>query len=222
MGLRLGRVDGASVGLSCGWSVGLFIGMGKGASVGITVGLGEGTNVGITVGLRVGEVWLINEGWRLVGSSVGPVVGLLIGLADGGEVMGLFVIDRDGAVVGFSVKVASGARVGTGKALGRVGFIVAILEGNWFDSEGGPALLLGVSEGVMLGVSTMTALTFLSPPSSFAIEFELARNAPVLCASFCSNIPIDTLTALTSNKRMEPNMSSLTSRGADENQLQHP
>ena len=134
--------------------------------------------------------------------------------------MGLFV-DTDGAGVGFSIKVASGARVGTGKALGRLGFIVATLEGNWFDSEGGPTLL-GVSEGVMLGVSTMTALLFLSPPSSFAIEFELATNAPVLCASCCSNIPIDTLIALTSNKRMEPNMSSLTSRGADENQLQHP
>ena len=95
--------------------------MDEGASVGITVGLGEGTNVGITVGLGVGEAWLISEGWRLVGS----VVGLLIGLADGGEVIG----DRYGAVVGFSVKVASGARVGTGKALGRLVFIVAILEG---------------------------------------------------------------------------------------------
>lgn len=212
MGLRLGP----SVGLTCGWSVGLFVGMGKGASVGITVGLGKGTNVGIIVGLGVGE-GLIGEDWRLVGSSVGSVVGLLKGLADGGEVLGLFVGDTDGAGVGFSIKVTPGARVGTGKALGR---LVAIL-GNWFDSEGGPALL-GVIEGVRLGVSTMTALIFLSPPSSFAIEFELATNAPVLCASFCSNIPIDTLTALTSNKRMEPNTSSLTSRGADENQLQHP
>ena len=136
------------------------------------------------------------------------------------------------------VKVFEGVRVGLAGVCGtlKLGFVVLVVEGAWLDGREGPSVRFDTPEDVTtgfnvavgLGAKEGTELTTVwnemsfVPPSS-ATEFELATNPAAFPFLFCCNItPIETLPTLTSNNTSEPTSISLTSRGANENQLQHP
>jgi hypothetical protein len=196
------------------------------------VGPGEGTGVGLLLGLAVGLVVVglivgLGVGLRTkLGLLVGFGVGLLTGLADGREVVGAFVGGEDaGKGVGFLVKGLAGA----GACKMKLGFVVVVVEGAWLDGSEGPRVRLapddiitGFSDALGAKEGTWLAVRKACVPS-FATEFELATNPAASPFLFCCNItPIETLTTLTSSKMIEPTSISLTSRGDDENQLQHP
>eukprot|EP00656_Telonema_subtile_P055999 TRINITY_DN8848_c0_g1_i7.p2 TRINITY_DN8848_c0_g1~~TRINITY_DN8848_c0_g1_i7.p2 ORF type:complete len:164 (+),score=28.55 TRINITY_DN8848_c0_g1_i7:112-603(+) len=92
VGLSLGELDGASLGVAVGDNVGLSLGDWEGVAVGMSVGL----DVGVAVGLLVGE----SEGAN-VGEAVGPAVGVWVGAVDG---------EVDGKGVGAGVGGASGSK----------------------------------------------------------------------------------------------------------------